>query len=111
MLRREVEVARLAQARARAGILTKDLVLRGGWQPGGERRRNTHAEERAVSIVPMMVDSSRPQARLFHDREVTAKPPERKVRSRKRGDKGIDDLLVWSDGGEAEGTTRDSIDG
>ena len=45
MLKREVEVARLTQARACTGILTEDLILRRGRKTREERGGNAHAEE------------------------------------------------------------------
>ena len=60
MLKCEVEVARLAQARARPGILAEHLVLRRGRKAGNERGRNAHAEEGVVAIVPVMVEAGRP---------------------------------------------------
>ena len=45
MVKREVKVARLTQARACAGILAEDLILGSGGKPGNERGRNAHAKE------------------------------------------------------------------
>ena len=71
MLKCEVEVARLAQARARPGILAEHLVLRRGRKAGNERGRNAHAEEGVVAIVPVMVEAGRPQAGLLHGRVIS----------------------------------------
>ena len=72
MLKREVEVAGLAQACARAGILTEDLILRRRWKSGYQRWRNADAEEGVVAIVPVMVQAGRPKAGLLHGREISS---------------------------------------
>src|SRR6266571_1217593 len=72
VLKGNVEVARLIVASARAGVLTKDLILRRGGETGDKRGRDANAEEGIVAVVPALVDAGRPQAGLFRDRVVAA---------------------------------------
>ena len=62
MLKSDVEVAGLIQPGARAGVLTKDLILRSGLDSGDQRGRNTDAQERSISIVPTLIESAGPEA-------------------------------------------------
>ena len=72
VLKSKVEIAGLVVARARAGVLPEDLILRSRGKPGYERRRNAHAKERIVAIVPALIEASGPQTGLLHDRVVAS---------------------------------------
>src|SRR5256885_13720334 len=61
----DAEVAGLAQAGARAGVLAKDLVLRGGRKAGSERGRNADANEGVVAIVPALIEAGGAKPALF----------------------------------------------
>ena len=57
MLRDDGKVARLVHACASAGVLPKDLILRGGLNAGHQGRRNAHAQKRGVAIAPALIEA------------------------------------------------------
>src|SRR5208283_2993880 len=93
VLEGDVEIAGLIDAGARARVLAEDLVLRGGLNPGDQRRRNADAEERSIVIAPALIEARGPQTGFFSSREIAADGSQRNIGCRKgcgeSSDRGI----------------------
>src|ERR1700737_1727892 len=66
------EVAVLIFSRAGSGVLSEDLILRGGLYAGNQRRGNADAQEGSVVIAPALIETRGPQTGFFGDGEITA---------------------------------------
>src|ERR1700680_4312478 len=66
------EIAILIYARAGSGVLSEDLILRGGLHPSNQRWRNADTQERSVAIAPALIETRGPQTGFFGDGEITA---------------------------------------
>src|SRR5208337_723304 len=109
VLKGHVEVAGLIDARAGAGILAKDLVLRGGLNPGDQRRRDADAEERSIVIAPALIEAGGPQTGFFRSREIASDGCQGNIRSRKRCSESRDYRMIRSN--SRSSSAEVSIDG
>src|SRR6202011_1318943 len=66
------EVAVLIYSRAGSGVLSEDLILRGGLHAGNQRRGNADTQEGSVVIAPALIETRGPQTGFFGDGEITA---------------------------------------
>src|ERR1700692_2970419 len=67
------EIAILVYTRAGSGVLSEDLILRGGLHASNQRRGNADTQEGRDVIVPTLIETRGPQAGFFGDRGITAK--------------------------------------
>src|SRR5580692_11718463 len=72
MLSDDGEISILINARAGSGILSEDLILRGGLNASNQRWGNPYTQEGAVVIAPALIETRGPQTGFFGDREITA---------------------------------------
>src|ERR1700726_187113 len=72
VLSNDGEIAVLIYASAGSGVLSEDLILRGGLHAGNQRWRNADTQERSVVIAPALIETRGPQTGFFGDGEITA---------------------------------------
>src|ERR1700693_2410680 len=85
VLSNDGEIAILIYARAGSGVLSEDLILRGGLHAGNQRWGDADTQEGSVVIVPALGETRGPQTGFVGDREITAKRVEPHEGSGQRG--------------------------
>src|ERR1700680_1051884 len=65
------EIAILIYARAGSGVLSQDLILRGGLHASNQRWGNSDTQKGSVVVAPTLVETRGPQAGFFGDGEIT----------------------------------------
>src|ERR1700675_362208 len=104
VLSNDGEIAVLIYASAGSGILSEDLILRGGLHAGNQRWRNADTQERSVVIAPALIETRGPQTGFFGDGEITTNGVQAHEGCRQRRDAlanrravdGVHGLIWWA---------------